>query len=72
MKNKKEKTPNKNNHNVETPTPPQVMDPSTPPGKKEDEPNKGPNKGKSKTAAPAGKSGDRASGAEKLAPAEEL
>jgi hypothetical protein len=34
------KTGKKSNHNVETPTPPQVMDPSATPVKKEEDKNK--------------------------------
>ena len=73
MKNKNEKTRNNGNHNhtVDTPTPPQVMDPSTPPGRKEDDHTKEPKKGKSKATA-GGKRGDKPSEAEKIAPAEEL
>ena len=35
-KSNENKTQKKSHHNVETPTPPQVMDPSAPPVKKED------------------------------------
>ena len=59
------KTDQKSNHNVETPAPPQVMDPSAPPvEKKEDK-----NKSKKKTLAVEK---EKRPDDEKLAPNEEL
>jgi hypothetical protein len=61
------KTEKKGNHNVETPTPPQVMDPSAPPVKKEEDKKK--SKSKKKTLAAEEKKRPEE---EKLAPNEEL
>lgn len=64
-KNKENKAPKKNGHHVETPEPPQVMDPSVPPVKKEEDDRK-----KSKQT----RTGEKKTRPEeeKLAPAEEL
>jgi hypothetical protein len=62
-KSKENKTQKKTHHNVETPTPPQVMDPSVPPVKKEEDKNKP----KKENRTP-----EKTKGPEKLTPAEEL
>lgn len=69
MKKSNENQPAKktnHNHNVETPAPPQVMNPSVPP----DEDAKQLGKDKSKKDSPVGKK--EPSQGEKLSPAEEL
>jgi hypothetical protein len=64
-KSKENKTHEKAHHNVETPPPPQVMDPSTPPEKQNADKNK-----KVKDAHNVEKKAKPEQ--EKLAPAEEL
>ena len=65
-KSNEHKTQKKSNHTVETPAPPQVMDPSAPPVKKGEDKSKS---GKKETRAGAKKEGQDD---EKLAPNEEL
>lgn len=71
-KNNGDKTQKKTNqdHNVETPAPPQVMDPSVVPVKKKEDKNKTKGKDKSGKENPAEK--NKTLEQEKLAPAEEL
>ena len=71
-KNNGDKTKKKTNHdhNVETPTPPQVMDPSVLPVKQEEGKNKKKDKDKSGKENPAEKK--KTPEQAKLAPAEEL
>ena len=64
-KNNGNKTEKSGHHNVETPAPPQVMDPSAPPAKKEKDTNE------PKKAVPQVEKKKRPD-EEKLAPSEEL
>ena len=63
-KSKENKTHKKANHNVETPPPPQVMDPSKPPAKQGAD--------KSKKVKDVSTEKEVTSEQEKMAPAEEL
>jgi hypothetical protein len=64
---KEDKSRQKENHNVETPSPPQVMDPSSPPDKQHGDKTKKKGKQNSKTELP-----DKKKQPSPLAPREEL